>query len=405
MREKLTYLFSVVFFASLLLAQLPSVARSQTEPALTETPSPGTIPTATPETITRTVFLPWVAYSWFGVPPLPDPLPIPIVYTSTSTVDFAAAKQEVESAGLLMGYNKIGFHTGPSGNRTGISDHFRQLDAAGVPIFIKSVDDAGPIFEVQQLGEQSGVPHIMVYRKHGGGFELPNYDNDPIAEARIHYERHVSAWPPELDYTKVWMETINEPDKGRSEWLAIYSLEVAKLAVADGRKVAAFSWSAGEPEVEHWESAAMLEYFRYAAEHKENVAVALHEYSLVSNEISRSYPYLVGRFQFLFEVLDKRGIDRPTVLITEWGWAATGVPDVDNGMEDIAWTNQLYNAHPEILGAGLWYLGGNFEDIANKAVKFIEPVGEYSTQTYFGVAPGKGEIDMSLFYDPQKPTR
>ncbi len=433
MTEKLFTLLSIFTFGLLLFAKFPATVQSQdgnTVPILTPTasftpvvtptmtitatvtPTVTVTPTATVTptptvSVSTTLFLPVVLNeaSIIVIPPLPDPLPIPLVFTSTTQVDFEAAAAGLEDDGLVLGYNKIGFHTGIGGNREGISDYFKKLDAAGVPIFIKSVDDAGPIFEVQELGEASGIEHIMVYRKHGGGFELPNYDNDPIAEARIHYERHVSAWPPELDYTKVWMETINEPDKNRSEWLAIYSLEVAKLAVADGRKVAAFSWSAGEPEVEHWESQEMLEYFRYAAQHPDNVAVALHEYSLVDSSISRSYPYLVGRFQFLYDLLDKRGIDRPTTIITEWGWAATSVPDVDNSIEDIAWANTLYNAHPEIIGAGLWYLGGNFENIANKAQKLIAPVGDYSVTSYWGITPGKGQIDPSLFYDPEDSTR
>lgn len=416
MREKLFPILSIVFFACLIVVQLPTIVFSQGEkgdhhllfgPSQT-VPEPTVIVTpSSPVTasIPSTIYIPILFNEWSTIPPLPDPLPPPVAYTSTSPVDFGAAAEALETDGLILGYNKIGFHTGPAGNRQGISDYFRKLDAAGVPIYIKSVDDAGPIFEVQELGKVSGVEHIMVYRKHGGGFELPNYNNDPIAEARIHYDRHVSAWPPELDYTKVWMETINEPDKNRSEWLAIYSLEIAKLAVADGRKVAAFSWSTGEPEVEHWESPEMLAYFRYAAEHPDNVAVSLHEYSLVSNEITRFYPYLVGRFQLLYEVLDKRGIDRPTTLITEWGWAATSLPPVEEAMEDIAWTNQLYNAYPQILGAGLWYLGANFEDIANDAQKLIEPVGDYSIRSYFGITPGIGQIDPALFFEPSDPTR
>lgn len=113
----------------------------------------------------------------------------------------------------------------------------------------------------------------------------------------------------------------------------------------------------------------------------------------------------MGRFQFLFKAVDKHGIDRPTVLITEWGWAATDLPEEEAAIEDIMWANRMYNAYPEVLGAGIWYLGGNFKDIAQKAVKLIDPVGEMSVTTYYGITPGKGQIDDTLFYDPSMPTR
>ncbi|MCP5097418.1 MAG: hypothetical protein GY943_17880, partial [Chloroflexi bacterium] len=32
--------------------------------------------------------------------------------------------------------NKIGFHTGPGGNPTGIGDWMRRIDAAGIPFFL-----------------------------------------------------------------------------------------------------------------------------------------------------------------------------------------------------------------------------------------------------------------------------
>ncbi|MEM8862324.1 MAG: hypothetical protein AAGD96_28745, partial [Chloroflexota bacterium] len=304
-----------------------------------------------------------------------------------------------------IAYNKIGFHTGPSGNLNGISDYFQKLDSAGVPIFIKAVDDAGPIYEVQELGKVSGVDHIMVFRRTGGSFELPNYDNDPIQEADIVYDRLVSAWPPELDPTKVWMETINEPDKNRSEWLAEFSLAFAKLAVADGRRTAMFAWSSGEPEVEHWEGEKMLEFLAYAAEHKDLVAVSLHEYSYEREEIMRFYPFLVGRFQALFNVVDQRGIGRPTILITEWGWEFRKVPEVEAAMEDIEWASKLYAAYPEILGASIWYLGGGYGSIDDLTNNLLEPVGGYSVTTYFGVTKGIGKIDDSLFYDPNFHTR
>lgn len=349
-------------------------------------------------------YLPVIFKGESEISELSDPLPIPDVYTSTSPVNFVQAAATLTQTQELA-YNKIGFHTGPAGNLSGISEYFAKLDGAGVPIFIKAVDDAGPIYEVQELGKVSGVEHIMVFRRTGGSFELPNYNNNPAKEADIVYERLIAAWPPELDPSKVWMETINEPDKNRSEWLAEFSLAIAKLAVADGRKVAMFAWSSGEPEIEHWEDEKMLEFLAYAADHKDLVAVSLHEYSYETDTIGRLYPWLLGRFQKLFDVVDQHGIGRPTILITEWGWEYRSVPDVENAMEDILWASQLYAAYPEVLGAGIWYLGGGYGSIDNQTNALIEPLGDFSVSTYFGVTKGIGKIDDSLFIDFDEYTR
>jgi hypothetical protein len=72
----------------------------------------------------------------------------------------------------------------------------------------------------------------------------------------------------------------------------------------------------------------MLAFLRYAADHPDQIAVALHEYSYLDDNIARFYPYLVGRFQALFDICDRQNISRPTILITEWGWTYQTVPDV-----------------------------------------------------------------------------
>ncbi|MCP4423899.1 MAG: hypothetical protein GY803_05350 [Chloroflexi bacterium] len=296
-------------------------------------------------------------------------------------------------------YPKIGFHVGTSGTEQGLGDWMKALDAAGVPFFLKSADAAGALFEAQELAEASGVPHTLVYRRSGDGegFELPNYNINPVQAAREHWERHVAAWPPELDPGFVWMETINEPDKTRSEWLAQFSLETARLAVRDGRRYAAFGWSTGEPQPEHWGGPAMLAFLQYAGEHPDQIAIAIHEYSLVTDEIDIHYPFFVGRFQWLYLICDQHGIPRPTVLITEWGWEYQNVPKPERAMEHIEWANELYGRFPQVKGAAIWYLGNGWGGIAEQAQKLIAPVTASGTTPLTGLE-GQ-EIDPSIFDD------
>ena len=304
----------------------------------------------------------------------------------------------------------------------------RKLNDAGVPFFLKSADAGGPIFEAQNLmkaNEAAGrfVDHTLVFRLTKPPYEAPFYNRalSPEEAAAVSWQLNRDDQPPELEKEYYWVETLNEP--GRSgddgqlqiERLGRFSLATAKLAVAEGYRYAAFAFSTGVPEPEDWEHPAMLEFLRYAGEHPDQVAVALHEYSLTTeciapfcatsepNPAHIPYPYLVGRFQALFNVCDKYGIPRPTVLITEWGWEYDSVPEPVPALEDIAWSSWLYAAYPQVKGAAIWYLGPQFGGIANQAQRLIAPLADYAVSHYYIFDPGLGRIDVELFR-PNPPT-
>jgi hypothetical protein len=319
--------------------------------------------------------------------------------TPTPTIDFAAVRAQLQASGQDLAFVKIGFHTGPGGNHTGLGNWMQTLDTAGVPFFIKSVDDTGPLVEAQELMRNSGVPHVLVYRRSGDDFDTPNYHLQPMEAAREHWQRHRAVFPPELDPSLVWLETINEVDKNRSEWLARFALETARLALADGFRWAAFGWSSGEPEPHQWELPAMLEFLRLAGAHPDRLAIALHEYSYVQSDIGHEYPYKVGRFQRLYQITDRHNIPRPTVLITEWGWTYQRIPPIDEALQDIAWASALYAPFPEVKGAAIWYLGGGFGGIADETQRLIGPLTHYNLGNYFVVPlpPQQAPINPELY--------
>jgi len=366
--------------------------------SLDPTPMPSSTPTAT------------------VVPTLGAPLPAPTVVVAVPPIDFPAVRATAQARGLDLAFTKIGFHMGPGGNANGIGAYFRKLNDAGVPIFLKSADAAGPIYEVQQIMKENEiagreVPHVLVFRLTDPKYEAPFYNRalTPEQAAAVSWQVNRDGIPGELDKKYVWFETLNEPgrygDDGQLqvERLARFSLATAKLAVAEGYRYAALSWSTGVPEREDWEHPAMLEFLRYASEHPDQIAVAIHEYSLVNEYIGNGYPYLVGRFQDLFDACDKYGIPRPTVLITEWGWEYDDVPEPEAALEDIAWASWLYAAYPTVKGAAIWYLGPQFGGIANRAQRLIAPLGDYAVSHYFLYDPGIGRIDADLFR-PHPPT-
>jgi hypothetical protein len=348
---------------------------------------------------------------------LGPPLPPPTVVVAIPPVNFDAAREAAEARGLALAFTKIGFHTGGAGGNTeGIGDYFRKLNSTGVPIFLKGVDAGGPLYEVQQLikaNEAAGrfVDHTLVFRLTDPRYEEVYYNLQlsPEEAAAASWQLNRENFPRELDKKYVWYETHNEPGrygydgKLQIERLARFSLATAKLALAQGYRYAALGWSTGVPEPEDWEHPAMLEFLRFAGEHPDQIAIALHEYSLVTEDIAAGYPYLVGRFQTLFDICDKHGIPRPTILITEWGWTYDAVPEPEQALEHIAWASWLYAAYPTIKGAAIWYLGPG-GGIADRTQRLIAPLGDYAISHYFIYDPGIGRIDPTLFVPPWRST-
>lgn len=326
-------------------------------------------------------------------PPTATPAPVP-------AVDFTAVRANLQAQGQELAFVKIGFHVTLMEDESLIDLWTQKMDAAGVPIFLKSVDNAEPLFKAQELMKQSGVPHVLVFRASGG---VPIYDLPPAQAAQLHWEEHRALWPPELDPNLVWMETINEVDKNRSEWLAQFALETARLAMNEGFKWAAFGWASGEPEPEQWQQPAMLDFLRLAGANPDRLAIALHEYSYDKSKIGDQYPFKIGRFQELFRIADQYGIPRPTVLITEWGWEYRAVPEPEEALRDIAWAARLYAAYPQVKGVALWHIGVGccFFDISQQTERLVEPLLHYSLTNYFAVAGGETAVNPDAYRPSQ----
>lgn len=350
-----------------------------------------------------------------SLPPLETSAP-----ESALVIDLGDA-QPAEKPKKIIVRNKIGFHTGPGGNPSGLGDWMRSLDKAGIPFMIKSVDSYGPVFEASELAKKSGVEHVLVYRvsKAGQGsrydydvppYKDPKFVNDPEGGAEKHWAKTMKKIPPEFDKERTWLEPINEVDKDLCDWLGRFAVHTANLAQRDGFKVSLFAWSSGEPEPEGWEEPGMLAYLRLCAERPNQAAVALHEYSYVRKDIKHGFPFKIGRFKALFDVCDKYLIARPTVHMTEWGWTLDKVPQPEQAIKDIDEIMQLYGRYPEITGAAIWYLGPSFGGIANKAQKLIKPVTDFTLNTTFELTtdppqfkPESHPVDPPIPVDPDQP--
>jgi len=274
-----------------------------------------------------------------------------------------------------------GFHLGPSGNAVGLKEDFMiPLDADGIRFCIKSSDNYPK--DAVDIAEASGINHTIVYRisttgqNDGYDYDTPNYNLSPEEAALQHYNATMAKLPPEFNRDIVWVEPINEVDKNRADWLGWFACEWARLARQGGIKVAMFGWSTGEPEPGHWLEPGMQAFLEMCSENPTTIAISLHEYSLDVNDIYRWYPWLIGRYRLLFAAADQIGVNRPTTIITEWGWESTNVPAEAEAIPDVDAIAQEYVKHKEIIGAGLWYLGGGYGGIANRAQQLIKPIGD-----------------------------
>jgi hypothetical protein len=269
----------------------------------------------------------------------------------------------------------------------------RKLDGAGIPFFLKSADHYGVLFEAANIAANSGIQHHLVYRQStrgqndGFSYDVPDYNLEATEAAERHWKATRDNLPPEFDPERVWVEPINEVDKNRADWLGRFAVHYANLALADGYKVTMFGWSSGEPEMADWETEGMLTYLRICAARPEQAAVALHEYDFGLDGFDVVYPFHLGRFQYLFAVCDKHGIGRPTVHITEWGWALDRVPTWENAPPYIEAASRVYAPYPQIKGTAIWNLGRGpeFGDVHNQAQRLIAPLGDFIASERFPV--------------------
>lgn len=373
------------------------------QPAAADRISPTASGAGASETAASRSFLPLLVRPRSPIgPPLPPPTP----FKGDPPLNFDEIAVTLQAQGLALAYNKIGFHAGDRGRWRDLIDMMTRLDAAGVPFFLKSTDNAQPIYIAQELMRKSGVPHTLVYRRVSGVDNVPNYNASPAEAARYHWEQHRDIFPPELDPALVWVETVNEVDKNRAAWLGEFAWETAQLTLADGFRWAAFGWSSGEPEPKDWESPAMLRFLRLAGDNPDRLAIALHEYSYETDNIGHVYPYLVGRFQFLFDACDRYDIARPTVLITEWGWTYNNLPAEPDAMEDVTWAARLYGAYPQVKGAAIWNLGrlgDRLLPLNDQAQDLIDNMMVFSLDSYFSAPalPQLAPLDPAQFPPPK----
>lgn len=282
--------------------------------------------------------------------------------------------------------NRVGFHFAPGGNANGIGAHFAAMDAAGVPCVLTSYDDYGVCGE---LASYTNAPHVIAFRPTVYP-ENPDYDLPADVAAAELWGRLAAKLPPEFNKERVWLLWGNE---GRKEveygdWWGNVAVGIASLAKKAGIKTLAFSFSAGTPEEEVWQSAGMLAYLAWCANNTGWGGIALHEgadpryggpgFGPLVNDVG----WIAGRYRHIFEACASNHIARPPILITECAWKYNNAPDTGQAMSDIAEAQTFYDTDG-VMGFCLWSLtgpggGGEYGQVSNKVQALIEPVTQYA---------------------------
>jgi len=281
-----------------------------------------------------------------------------------------------------MTHSVVGLHAGsPCHGCGGIGDAWRALDAAGIKFPVYSVEGAGLIVEAAAFGRADP----LIFRTLAT--DVAPYELPPNEAAARTWSILMERVPPEIKALKdrVWIEIGNEQNKQKADWLGYYYVELASYALANGYRMSAFAWSTGEPEPAHWQAPGVLAYLHLCSENPSRLAVSVHEYSLSADDIMAGYPWLVGRFQFLFDACDKHGIARPVVFVTEAGWTHNDLPHAEKVKADIMALAELYAKHPTIKAAFLWTIigGGDKKTLAAELNALMPWLTDYTIKTRF----------------------
>ena len=290
-----------------------------------------------------------------------------------------------------MAYLKInGFHTSTTGRSEGIGQFLLDVDAAGVPFFAYCVDGTTSLVDAQRIMKTSSVAHHAVYRQsyfphNQGGSDVPDYGEDPQAAARKQWDSHRERWPVELDPALIYGETVNELRKEVkwADWIGEFCFQTGLLALRDGFKWCGPGYSTGTPEEGAWETPGMLKFLDLIQRHPDQLAVALHEYSLTTGDIWNGEGGLIGRFRQLIDACESNGIEPPPIFFSEWGWTHNRIPDPEQAMKDILEVGKLYAQFPSIKGSAIWALDGGWGSLAKQTARLMEPLRNALIQTRY----------------------
>lgn len=279
---------------------------------------------------------------------------------------------------------KIGFHTAIGGNPTGIGHNYVQpLSSLELEAVIVSADGTTGLSDALATTND----HVLVYRVVKDGSEkyaVPDYSLSPSDAAEKYFNLVSPLIPPEIIKERVHIAIGNELDQDNADWIGKWCVETAKRFNEKGYRVVGPNWASGTPRYDGWETEGMISWLRYLSVNQNN-ALGLHEYSyestLVKDYEGKDLPgvnYFIGRYWMPLDICEIQGMPKPNIIITEFGWKSTWVPEPAEAMRNL---KNLIEMYPDYPPAAIWYLGSEYNNIADKAQKLIEPTTTFIVNT------------------------
>lgn len=288
-------------------------------------------------------------------------LPITLGGEETATL---AQLRECE---ILLGHTPdvtlAGLHVLNERSRDEILTFVIRMAQAGIPVgTVKGLNGAEHILEeVKQLSPQTTTVYRSLLTAEGMADCPDNIRDlpDPAATAADWYAGLQSFWGRvNADYYE-YMNECPAP----LDWLAQFSIEMMKLAAADGRCLLLFSFPGGNPNMADFNQ--LLPAYEYAVQNPcapgRTHGVALHAYSMEDNKlVSESDVWVAMRHRIIYERLlatVPQAAALP-VYITEMGiGGGTNMPACDMIIRDVLQYTYQVEEDPYVKGFHLWSVG------------------------------------------------
>ena len=280
----------------------------------------------------------------------------------------------------MQAKNKIGFYLAGDHLPTSVGNWLNSLAASRIPYFI-TLDAPGRGLDAAQAiaRDHPDIAHTVVYRNLAGPPE-PDYRYPPQEAAERFWQAHRETLPAMLDREVAWLApmTIGKTTEQWGDWLGTFAYTVAQQALSDGYRLAALGFPVGRPEARLWQSEEMQRFLLLCARHPDRLGIALQEFSRQVNDIWFRRDDNIGRFFSLFASCDRAQIERPTVLISQWGWTPERIPVADAALAGLQSVAAYYARFSQIRGAALWRITPEDAGLGWQVRRLVGPVTDWT---------------------------
>ncbi|MCD4685025.1 MAG: hypothetical protein K8S97_03710 [Anaerolineae bacterium] len=288
---------------------------------------------------------------------------LPVTLDGAETAILGAVRECEILLGHTPNTTLAGLHVLNERSRDEVLTFVIQMEQAGFPVgTVKGLNGAEHILtEIKQVSPQTTTVYRSLLTADGMADCPTNIRDlpDPVITAERWYAGYQPYWARvEADYYE-YMNECPAP----LDWIAQFSIEMMKLAAADGRCLLLFSFPGGNPNMADFNQ--LLPAYEFAVNNPcapgRTHGVAIHAYSLEDSRlVSESDVWIAMRHRILYERLlatVPQAAELP-MYITEMGiGGGTIMPACDMIIRDVLQYTYQVEEDPYVQGFHLWNVG------------------------------------------------